>query len=189
MVKVNDIPIMSVGVPFAPQTVVGYGRDSGLVYGASTDFSIIRTGAKRDTAFIMRRTWTPGSLSDSVRTARVEQMIQQFKSARMDEAALRNVFHLSDVPTTQPSFLRLLVDDAGNTWAQGLSMGGRTRFDVFDIGGSYLGVVTLPAEPTAYDPLVVDGNVLYLSTTDKNGFPEVRRWTIRGERRGQEVPR
>lgn len=186
VVRKGDVNIFGTSVPFAPTVVGAYGRDSGLVYGASTDFAIMRAQRGHDTTFIMRRDWTAPAIPDSVRRDTVEGMIKAYTNDMRDEVSLRNAFHLGDVPTTGPSFVRLLVDDQGNTWAQEPSQPDSTRFDVFAPGGRWLGTVTVPAAMTAWAPLRVHGGVMYLSTEDGNGFPEIRRWEIQVGRGGQD---
>lgn len=196
VVKRGAANIFATTVPFAARTIGAYGLDSGLVYGATTDFAIMRAEGGRDTTFIMRRAWTAPSIPDRVRADTVEGMIKQFTSDRLDAISLRNAFHLADVPTTGPSFSRLLVDDHRNTWAQQPSRHDSTQFDIFAPGGAWLGTITVPAPMWAYGPLLVQGGVMYLATEDKSGFPVIRRWKIedgpgtrrgdRGARTGQE---
>lgn len=185
LVRRGDAIVLGTPVPFAPRTIGAYGRDSGLVYGATSDFAIMRAQAGRDTTFIMRRTWTAPAIPDSIRADTVEGMVKTYSGDQIDEVSLRNAFHLDDVPTTGPSFVRLLVDDGGNTWVQGSSRDDATPFDIFARDGSRLGEVTVPAPIGAYGPLVVQGGVIYLTTEDESGFPEVRRWAIQDGRGGK----
>jgi hypothetical protein len=180
LVKEGAANVFGMGVPFAPSTVSGFGRDSGLIYGASTDFAIMRAEGGRDTTFIMRRTWTAPAIPDSVRTDTVDHLVKAYANGRVDEVSLRNAFHAADIPTTGPSFSRLFVDDKGNTWAQQALGADSTRFDVFGPDGSWLGPVVVPAGMSPYGPFVIHGGVVYLATEDGDGFPEVRRWAIQG---------
>jgi hypothetical protein len=186
VVKQGDIGIFGVTVPFAPRTITGFGPDSGLVYGASSDFTIMRLQAGRDTTFLMRRAWTPSGIPDSVRTDTVEAMVKNFANAQVDEVSLRNAFHVDEVPKTGPSFSRLMVDDRGDTWALQSLGGDSTRFDVFAPDGSWLGPVVVPEAMSPYGPFAIHDGILYVETEDKDGFPEVRRWLIQGGRDGQE---
>jgi hypothetical protein len=172
--------VFSVPVPFAPRTISGFGRDSGMIYGATTDFAIMRMQSGHDTTFIMRRTWTAPAIPDSVRTDTVESMVKRYVGGRVDEVSLRNAFHVADIPTTGPSFSRLVVDDRGNTWTQQALGADSTRFDVFGPDGSWLGPIVVPAGMSPYGPFVIHGGVVYLATEDGDGFPEVRRWAIQG---------
>ena len=186
VVKQGDIGIFGVTVPFAPRTITGFGPDSGLVYGASSDFTIMRLQTGRDTTFLMRRAWTPSGIPDSVRTDTVEAMVKNFANAQVDEVSLRNAFHVDEVPKTGPSFSRLIVDDRGDTWALQSLGGDSTRFDVFAPDGSWLGPVVVPEAMSPYGPFAIHDGILYVETEDKDGFPEVRRWLIQGGRDGQE---
>ena len=183
-VEKNGLTMMAVDVPFAPHTIDGYGRDSGAVFGASTDFAIMRSAGHGDTTFIMRRTWTAEPLADSIRNGAIDAMVQRLKGDRFDEVTLRDAFHLSDIPSTKPSFSQLVVDDKGNTWAQRMSDNGRTEFDVFGPSGAWLGPVTLSAAPLGYAPLVISHGVMYVALEDENGFPVIRRWAVRGGQDG-----
>jgi hypothetical protein len=159
------------------------------VYGASTDFAIMRAQGGRDTAFIMRRAWTAPDIPDSMRTDTIDGMVKMYTGGQIDEVLLRNTFHPDDVPTTEPSFSQLLVDDRGNTWVQAALGADSTRFDVFGPDGRWLGPVVVPIPVSPYAPLVIKGGAMYLATEDADGFPEVRRWAIQdgqGEQGEQE---
>jgi hypothetical protein len=189
VVKQGNTNVFAVTVPFAPRTVTGFGQDSGLVYGASSDFTIMRLQAGRDTTFLMRRAWTPPAIPDSVRTDTVDGMVKAFVGDRLDEVSLRNAFHVDDIPKTGPSFSRLVVDDRGNTWALQSLGADSTRFDIFAPDGSWLGPVMVPAALSPYGPFAIHGGIVYVETEDKDGFPVVRRWAIQdgqGEQGEQE---
>ena len=184
--KQGDVGIFGVSVPFAPRTITGFGQDSGLVYGASSDFTIMRLQAGRDTTFVMRRAWTPPSIPDSVRADTVESMVKNFANQQVDEISLRNAFHADDVPKTFPSFSRIIVDDRGYTWALQSVGGDSTRFDIFAPDGSWLGPVVVPEAVSPYGPFTIHGGIVYAETEDKDGFPVVRRWIIRDGQDGQD---
>lgn len=186
VVKQGNTNVFAVTVPFAPRTVTGFGQDSGLVYGASSDFTIMRLQAGRDTTFLMRRAWTPPAIPDSVRTDTVDGMVKAFVGDRLDEVSLRNAFHVDDIPKTGPSFSRLVVDDRGNTWALQSLGADSTRFDIFAPDGSWLGPVVVPEAISPYGPFVIHGGIVYAETEDKDGFPVVRRWAIQDGRDGRD---
>jgi hypothetical protein len=189
LVKRGDATLLGTPVPFAPRTIGTYDRDSGLVYAATSDFAIVRAQGGRDTAFIMRRAWTAPDIPDSMRTDTIDGMVKMYTGGQIDEVLLRNTFHPDDVPTTEPSFSQLLVDDRGNTWVQAALGADSTRFDVFGPDGRWLGPVVVPIPVSPYAPLVIKGGAMYLATEDADGFPEVRRWAIQdgqGEQGEQE---
>ena len=185
VVKQGNTGIFATMVPFAPRTITGFGQDSGLVYGASSDFTIMRLQAGRDTTFLMSRAWTAPSIPDSVRTDTVEAMVKNYANAQVDEISLRNAFHADEVPKTGPSFSRLIVDDRGNTWALQSLGGDSTRFDIFSPDGSWLGPVVVPEAMSPYGPFAIHGGIVYVETEDKDGFPVVRRWLVQDRREGQ----
>jgi hypothetical protein len=182
------IAVAAVPIPFLPQTIWGYGGDSGLLYGASDAYTIIRADGGRDSSFVMRRAWTPEALDDSVRNASIEPVIQSLKNEGMDEVALRKAFNLNEVPTTAPSFLRLVQDDGGHIWVQRPGHDGMTPFDILDSSGVYLGIVSVPAGLAPHIPLRIRHGLLYAAVVDEAGFPVVRRWAIQDGRDGQDGP-
>jgi hypothetical protein len=187
VVRRGDATLLGTPIPFAPRTIGTYGRDSGLVYGATNDFAIMRTWGGRDTSFIMRRAWTAPEIPKQLRSDTIEGMIKTYSGGQIDEVLLSNTFHAEDVPTTAPAFSHLLVDDRGNTWVQAAIGKDSTRFDVFAADGRWLGPVVLPAAMSAYAPFVISDGVLYFATAGADGFPEVRRWAIQDGRDGQEA--
>ncbi len=180
------IGVAAVPIPFMPQMVWGVGRDSGLFYGVSNAYTILRAADHRDTTFIIERNWTPETLSDSVRRASVEPVIQMLMKADMDEVTLRNTFKLEEIPTTAPSFLRLVQDDGDHLWAQRPGHGHDTPFDVFSAEGAFLGVVDVPADLPPYTPLRIRHHRLFAALVDESGFPVVRRWAIQDGQDGQD---
>jgi hypothetical protein len=186
VVRRGDATLLGTPIPFAPRTIGTYGRDSGLVYGATNDFAIMRTWGGRDTSFIMRRAWTAPMIPDDLRRDTIEGMIKAYSGGQIDEVLLRNTFHPADVPTMAPGFSQLLVDDRGNTWVQEAIGKDSTRFDVFAPDGRWLGPVVLAAAMSPYAPFVIHGSIVYLATEDADGFPVVRRWLIQDGRDGQD---
>lgn len=184
----GHISVAAVPIPFLPQTIWGFGGDSGLLYGASNAYTIIRADGGRDSSFVMHRDWTPGRLDDSMRRASIERSVQWLKTEGMDEVALRKVFDLDDVPTTAPSFVRLIAEDGGRVWVQRPGHDGMTPFDILDSSGIYLGIVNVPAGLAPHIPLRIRHGLLYAAVVDEAGFPVVRRWTIQYGRDGQDGP-
>jgi hypothetical protein len=176
------IKVAAVPIPFLPQTIWGFGSDSGLLYGANSEYTIIRSDGGRDSSRIMRREWTPDRLGDSVRNASIERSVQLLKTEGMDEVALRKAFDLDDVPTTAPSFLRLVEDDGGRIWVQRPGRDGATPFDILDSDGAALGTVSVPAGLAPHIPLRIRRGVLYAAVVDQGGLPVVRRWVVRDGR-------
>jgi hypothetical protein len=134
----------------------------------------------------MRREWTPDRLDDSVRNASIERLVQWLKTEGMDEVALRKAFDLDDVPTTAPSFLRLVEDDGGRIWVQRPGRDGAAPFDILDSDGAALGTVSVPADLAPHIPLRIRRGVLYAAVVDQGGLPVVRRWAVQDGRDGQD---
>ncbi|HET7603381.1 MAG TPA: 6-bladed beta-propeller, partial [Gemmatimonadales bacterium] len=86
-------PSASVSIPFAPRTAATFGADSGIVYGATSDYSIVVSTGHNDTTRIIRRTWDEVPLPDSLRERAFKGIVTGM-TERLGEAAVQNVFHL-----------------------------------------------------------------------------------------------
>jgi hypothetical protein len=180
----NGQRFMTTPVPFSPATRSAFGSDSGVVYGATSDFSIIRSTGHGDTLMVMRRSWQQLPLPDSMRKAALQQRIEGMKE-RYNEIALRDAFHLSDIPTTMPAWAGLMVDDEGRTWVFRLPQSGALTFDILDASGAWLGPVVLRSDHRGASAVRVAHGSLYLATVTDEGLPVIRRWAIQDGQGGQ----
>ena len=100
---------------------------------------------------------------------------------RMPEALKQQITaHLEQVkyPATFSYFSSLLVDAAGNLWAEQASSPAQRskRFDVVDSTGRWLGVVVLPAD---FRPTAIGTDALYGVWTDVDRVEHVRGYRLR----------
>ena len=79
----------------------------------------------------------------------------------------------SKIPDTKPPVREFFVDDAGHVWVDRADADGKTRsrFDVFDPEGRYLGVVEVPFGLQMFTAPIVRGATLYGVTGDEFGVP------------------
>lgn len=136
--------MMSMPVPFTPQTNYAFDPDGSLLLGWTGEYRIAVLHNGRDTATVFGRSWTPEPLADARADRAVQERIDRNKES-WGEAALRNAFHRSDIPGTLPAFTGIDTDADGNRWVflDNLGDSTLTRFDVFDSAGVYLGPVAL----------------------------------------------
>jgi hypothetical protein len=175
----SEIPI-----PFAPATRATFGSDSGVIYGATSDYAIAMSSGHGDTSRVVRRGWTPSQIPDTLRDQVFEGLITALKGHH-DEAVLRRTLRKSDIPLAIPAWAGLIADDRGNLWVwrQSGSEGG--AFDVFDASGVWLGVVGLPPGMRGAVGMVVRRGKVYLATMNAEGYPVIRRWLVQERPVGQ----
>ena len=168
-----------IGVPFSPETVHAFGRDSGFVYGWNGEYRFVMSPNGRDTTRLVGRAWVADPIPEELRLSRVEETVKD-AIEMYDEATLRSMARLADIPTTAPAYVSLRVDGDGNVWARRLigSDSTRTAFDVFDPTGAWLGPITVR-------PAVFDGwghffgrGVIYTRSEDQDGRPIVVRLRV-----------
>ena len=136
--------MMSTGIPFMPAQIHALHPGGGVIYAWTGSYSLVRSMTGHDSARVFGRAWTPEPVSDAERHTAVEKAIKQ-AGDNWDPKVLRAAFKLEDIPTKLPAFLNLHVDQSGRTWARRYSADTtRSRYDVFDSTGAYLGPVTVP---------------------------------------------
>lgn len=168
--------VMSTSVPFSPQMVQAFHPEGGFVTGWTGDYRVIRSPSGGDTTRIISRAWTPDPIPETMRQARVDEMIKNAKGMVGEEVA-RAVAKLSDVPTTAPAYVDLKVDPTGVIWARRLvgSDSTKTRFDVFGADGSWLGQLTTPIGLPEYGGMTFTRDGLLAAIEGDDGLPTIVR--------------
>ena len=168
--------MMSTSIPFMPGFTYALHPEGGFIYAWTGSYEIARSSTGADTIRVFGRTWAPEPVSDAQRRAEVESRIKA-QGGSWGEANLRAAFHLEDVPATLPAFLNLRVDPAGRVWARRYSLTDttRTRFDVFDSTGAYLGPVTVPYRLNEWGNQAWTKDGLVTVIEDEEGRPTVVR--------------
>jgi hypothetical protein len=67
---------MSTGVPFLPSLTYTLHPDSGVVYGWTGEYSLVRSGNGRDSLRVFGRAWTPEPIDEVRRKAELETRIK-----------------------------------------------------------------------------------------------------------------
>jgi len=173
---VNGRRRMVTTIPFTPDTRHAFGRDSGLVFGSTGSYSLVKSGGHLDSTRIMTRAWTPDALPDSIRQAAVDRMVERSRNQRVDETTLRNSFPLAEVPVTAPAFTNIVQDEAGRTWAIRPRLSDSTMLDVFGTDGAWLGPVTVDLGGAG--TLVFASGVMYSAGQTPDGLPAIKRWRL-----------
>jgi 6-bladed beta-propeller protein len=170
--------MMVTTIPFMPTQIHALHPDGGLVYAWTGSYSIVRSITGGDSARVFGRAWTPEPLTNAQRRAEVESRIKQAGENWGD--ATRNAFKLEDVPAKLPAFLNLRVDPSGRVWARRFSVADstKTRFDVFDSTGAYLGPITVPFKLKEWGNQVWTRDGLVTIIEDEEGRPTVIRLKI-----------
>lgn len=174
--------VMRMSVPFTPQRPVALHPWGGFVYGWSGDYALAVSPTGRDTSRLIRRAWQPDPIPDQRRQAEVDARVRQLTQdgRGMDEAGLRAEFRVGDIPTTAPAFMTLDVDRDGRIWARQLvgSDSTRTRYDVFDAEGRWMGPVELPRAVPEWGAIHFGRGAIYAAVEDAAGRPVVKRWRL-----------
>jgi hypothetical protein len=177
--------IMSTNVPFTPLQLTALHPMGGFVLGWSEGYEIAVSPNGRDTVRLLRRAWQPDPIPEAQRVAGVERQVGWMRES-FDEATIRSIAKLSDVPTSAPAFTDLDVDREGNVWARQLigSDSTRTTWDVFDRRGVWLGKVTLSGRLGGEAATYFRNGGLYGMTEDDLGRPIVVHYRLaRGDGR------
>lgn len=162
-------------IPFSPRLASTL-SPSRWWYGVGSSPTIVHLSPTGDTVRVVTLDLTPQPIPDSVRSATVARYLK--------DAALADVVHLENVPSAQPYFNALHLDERGRVWmARPGPDGSTTSFEVIDSSGRWLGSV--PAPPgRSRDPLWCNGRMYHITQTDE-GLPEVQVFRVEG---GDEHP-
>jgi hypothetical protein len=171
--------MMSTSIPFLPGQTFSLHPDGGVVMGWTGAYSIVRSLTGTDSALVFGRSWTPDPVSDQRRKDQVESQVKQAKE-QFGEAAVRDAFRLSDVPSTLPAFQGLRVDRAGRVWANRFAVSdtNNTYFDLFDSTGAFLGPVTVPVRISPYGRQVWTRDGVVAAIEDEEGKPMIVRYRL-----------
>jgi hypothetical protein len=148
----------------------------GVIYGWSGEYRLVKSETGRDTALLFGRAWEPAPVPEEQRRADVERMIAGNRN--LDAVLLRNTFALSDVPSTAPAFTSLTADAEGNRWVRLDGDSARTRYDVFDSAGVYLGPVTVPAPLSPWGAVAWGKGTMHAAVQSEEGMPAIIRFRI-----------
>lgn len=171
--------MMRMGVPFTPELRQSFSPSGGFVYGWSGGYRLALSPHGQDTTRLFGRDWTPDPIPEERRLAEVERQVKNVGD-QIDQAELRSIMKVGDIPTTAPAFMTLDVDLDGNVWARQLmsSDSTRTTWDVFDARGVWLGPVTVDAAIPEYGAAYFGKGELYASVEDELGRPVVVRFRV-----------
>lgn len=170
---------LSSAIPFAPMLHTAFDPAGGFVYGWSGEYRLVSTRTGTDTVQLFGRFWTPPPIRNELREEAVADALRWMGGRGWDDAALRRVVKLSDVPSTGPAFELIMVDLAGNRWVRlpFSEDGAPGVFDVFDSSGVYLGAVPQPRGSSGRSRAwSADG--LVVLNEDRDGLPIITRFRI-----------
>lgn len=172
----NQVSVGSV-IPFAPRVEVDYHPSGGFVYGLSDRYQFVTSRTGGDTVQLVERAWSPESIPESVRVRAVDR-VKKWMGKSVDPATLNAAVKLEDVPTQAPAFSGLHVAPDGFVWTSLLDADStRSRLDIFQPGGAWLGTVVLQF-PIGRVFAFGRGEIL-VAGEDDDGRPIVRRVRIK----------
>lgn len=175
--------MMSTPVSFTPRSDVDLGPDGQVIHGWSGAYRFARSDNGRDTSLVFGRDWTPEPLTAALRDATYDDRIAGLaKAMSIEDVTIRAQFDKGKIPATLPAFSGISLDGLGNSWVHLSEDSTKTRFDVFDAEGVYLGPVEVPALVKKRDA-AFGRDVMYLRTESEEGYPRIVRYRIVKDRR------
>ncbi len=172
---------LSTGVPFLPGLMSALDPRGGLVYGWNGEYELVRSPGGTDTALVFGRDWIPDPVTGERRSAELEAKIKSLGQG-FREADVRSAFRLEDIPGTLPAFEAIRVDLGGRVWARRyavtVSDTARTRYDLFDSTGVYLGPVEAPIAIGPWSPQAWTRTEVVAVIEDSEGRPTVIRLSL-----------
>lgn len=170
--------VMSTRVPFSRQSDVELTPDGDAIHGWSGAYRLVVSRGGRDTLRTFGRTWTPEPLPDARRDSVYDARVRSLaKNMEVDEATIRQQVDKGLMPTTLPAFTGISVDFDGNPWLHIDEDSSRTRFDVFDTTGAFVGRTEVAALVTKWQ-LTFGPGVLYFRQDTDEGYPRIVRYRI-----------
>jgi hypothetical protein len=119
--------------PFAPYRVQDVGPDGRVWVGTGDVYELHQLRGSTDTARTLVRGGEPILLSEAHRN-QLGDWLDEMRGQGLDGDR-------SDLPSHYPFFSRIVVADDGHVWTFRDAPAGRSRFDIFDPEGRYLGAV------------------------------------------------
>lgn len=172
---------MSTSVLFAPQGDASFNAAGEIIHGWSGAYRIAVSDNGRDTTRVFRRAWTAEPVGGNRRDAAYDKRVAELaKSMEIDEATVRLQVEKEKMPATLPAFAGISVDGRGNTWVHLDPDSTRTRFDVFDSAGVYLGAVEVPLLVPKW-PSAWGRDAMYVRKDSEDGSPRIVRFRIERE--------
>ena len=156
---------MMAGVPFQGGLVSRLTRRGTFLALVTDEYRLFDVAPNGDTLRTVTRPFQPLRVTDAdLDWVREELKWFTDQGGRID---------WSKIPDTKPPVTDFFEDDAGHVWVE-LEDGprpARSRFDVFDPEGRYLGVVEAPFRLQMMPSPIVRGDTLYGITTDELDVP------------------
>jgi hypothetical protein len=162
----------------------------GFYFGTAEDFEIRRYDADGTLRAIVRRAFEPEPVTEADRAAFIDAYVERTRAAGRDHggdaAAERARLRLQDeaFAPVKPAYSTFLVDAEGNLWVQTYrtylaewlgTVDEPVEWSVFDPGGRWLGVVSMPGRFEAKS--IGAAEVLGL-WTDEDGIKHVRGYSL-----------
>ncbi len=166
-------------IPFLPRTLVAFDGANGYWCAPSDEYVLVhRSLATGDTLHTVRKPYTRVPVTK-------EQRDEAIADARRTLARHKDIdADYSLIPTVQPVFQRLDVDDKRQLWARRTTApGSPAAIDVYDITGKHIAVVTTTIPLRTYVPVHIQGDFVYGSALDEDDVQYVvRARIVRGGR-------
>lgn len=119
-----------------------------VAFGNTSDYEIRVTDASGDMMYTVRRARAAKTVTTSERNAWIQGQLSVISDPEL-RGRRRRLYDGIEFPTTMPAFSSLALQEGGALWVEefdsGMARRGRTRWGVYDAGGTHLGDVTMPA--------------------------------------------
>lgn len=172
----DDQGAMFVAVPYHPGVQRAVDRTGELWFGRSDAYRLYQASLDGDTLRIVEREHEPVPVD--------EEEVREFAESEQAEQleARGGDVDLDRIPDVKPAFEQVIVSDDGHLWVRTALPYGqeRTRFDVFDPEGRYLGAVRAPEDLSSSPRPAIRDGFLWAQVVDDLDVPYVVGYRIEG---------
>ena len=161
-------------IPFLPQPLSAMDQKGGYWCSPNDEYVLVhRAFGRNDTLHAVRMPYSRLAVARAQRDSAIEEMRTALSRYTVNDA------DYSLVPSTQPVFARLDVDDRGQLWARRtVAAGSPIRFDVYDANGRSIASVATTLRFARYIPLHFRGDHVYGVALGEDDVPYVVRARI-----------
>lgn len=162
------------GVPFDPSPVSIVDPAGGFWMAKTDAYRVVHRTESGDTTLVIEADGAGLLVTDADRDRYIEAAGERGPDQRRVAAEVAGF-----MPSAKPVLASLRVDDEGRLWVQRSVAEGETPlYDIFDLGGEYLGSVRLGFQPATYFPPRIRNGQFYTLVLDELDVPSVVRGSV-----------
>lgn len=156
-------------IPFTAWELRTMSPDGAIWLGNSAEYRLVQVRNASDTIQMVEVAAARPMIPDSMRIAALAPYLANSR--------LKDVAKLEDVPTEQPYFTGMSIDENSQLWIHRVDAGGQTvTFDIINDEGHYLGSV--PAPPGEFRRAVWRNARMYRVTENAAGVPVIEVYRV-----------